>query len=250
MIITDSFDQIFNKKKKVLVVMGHPDDTEIYCGGTVARLTHSAVEVRVVKMTYGEKGSKQDKIPENKLKLIREKEDKKAMKVLGIKEKNNIYLDLGDGAIENNLKTIEKVVRQIRLFKPDLIITQNPEDLIIRFDTDINWFNHRDHRNTAKVAIDAAYPYSRDISFFPEHFKDARMGSHTTVEFLFGDYYDHQDNVFIDVTDFTDIRSKALARHKSQYSLEDAKDSTEFFTENPKFPKGKRFEKFLHVAAD
>lgn len=248
--ITDSFNKIAKDKKRILVVMAHPDDTELYCGGTVARLIHSGLEVRTVKMTYGEKGSKQDKISENKLKLIREREDKEAMEIIGVKEENNIYLDLGDGSIENDLQTIEKVVRQIRLFKPDLIITQNPEDLIIRFDKDTNWINHRDHRNTARVAIDAAYPYSRDISFFPEHFKDARMDSHITVEFLFGDYYNHEDLVFIDVTKFVDIRSKALACHKSQYSLKEAKESTDFFTKNVAYPKGKRFERFRYVIAD
>lgn len=57
---TDSFNKIFGNKKRILVIMPHPDDTELYCGATVARLIQSGKRVRVVKMTYGDKGSRQE----------------------------------------------------------------------------------------------------------------------------------------------------------------------------------------------
>ena len=37
--IIDSFNKIFSNKERILIVMPHPDDAEIYCGGTIARLT-------------------------------------------------------------------------------------------------------------------------------------------------------------------------------------------------------------------
>ena len=46
----DSFKKVFGGKKKVLVVMAHPDDAELYAGGTIARLVGSGIRVRVVKM--------------------------------------------------------------------------------------------------------------------------------------------------------------------------------------------------------
>lgn len=245
----DSFSKIFSNKKKIMVIMPHPDDCELYCGGTVARLIKNEYEVRVIKMTFGEKGCKQDKISVESLKKIRIKEDRKSMKVLGIKKENNVYLDLEDGSIEDNLSIIEILVKQIREFKPELIITTNPEDVIIRFDKDINWFNHRDHMNTAKNAVNASYPYSRDILFFPHHFKDRKLKSHTCIEFLFTDYYDHKDCILIDVTDYLNIRIKAHACHKSQYSNEDVRDSADFFT-NKKEYSGRNFEKFRHVITD
>jgi len=246
----DSFKDVFKSKKRILVIMPHPDDCEIYCGGTVARLVRSDFDVRVVKMTYGEKGCKQEKISSSELKNVRKREDKKAMKELGIKRSNNIYLDLGDGSVEENIRTIEILVRQIREFKPDLIITTNPEDIIIRFDKGINWVNHRDHLNTARNAVNAAYPYSRDILFFPDHFKDKKLKSHICTEFLFTDYYNHEDCVLFDVTDFIDERITAHACHESQYSLEDVKETTDFFTKGPDYPKGRNFEKFRYVVAD
>lgn len=247
MVFEDSYDEIFGEKKKVMVVMAHPDDTEIYCGGTVAKLLGDGKEVRVIKMTYGDKGCKEEKISSDELRKIREREDKKAMQVLGIKDSNNIYLGYGDGEVVADLEAIEKLALQIRTFKPDLLITHNPEDVIIRFDKDVNWVNHRDHRNTGIAAIDAAYPYSRDILFFPDQLKKSGVDSHGVCEFLLVDYYSGPDVVHIDVTDNIVERIEAIASHESQYSMEHAKDSTDFFTKNE---TNRRFERFRYVVAD
>lgn len=245
----DSFEVIFKQKNRILIVMPHPDDTELYCGGTVARLVADGKRVRIVKVTSGDRGSKQKKVSVQKLRIIREKEDREAMKILGIREEDNIYLGIGDGEIENDLPTIGKIAYQIRQFKPDLIITTNPQDMIIRFDKNINWVNHRDHRNCGKSAIDASYPYARDLLFFPEHLKEKGVNSHKTVEFLLVDYYDHPDLVYIDVTKYIDIRVKAHAAHSSQYSLKDARDSADFFTKSKSFGT-RRFERYRYVIAD
>ncbi len=246
---TDSYKKIFENKSRILIVMPHPDDTELYCGATVARLIKDGKRVRVVKMTYGDKGSRQEEVTRKDLRIIREKEDREAMKILGVKDEDNIYLGLGDGEIEHNLATIGKVAYQIRLFKPQLIITTNPEDLIIRFDKDVNWVNHRDHRHTGGIAVDAAYPYARDLLFFPEHFKNKEATSWACTEFLFTDVYEHPDLVHIDVTDFIDYRTKALATHSSQYCLKDAQESTDFFTKLPGYGS-RRFDRYRYVVAD
>jgi LmbE family N-acetylglucosaminyl deacetylase len=228
--------------------MAHPDDAEIYAGGTIARLVKEGKTVRVVKMTLGNRGCGQQKISERELAKIRMAEDQKAMAILGIKPEDNIYLGINDGEVENSLETIGKLARQIRLFKPDIILTQNPEEMIIRFDDDDHWVNHRDHLNTAKAAINAAYPYSRDLLFFSKQFKEKGVTSHTVIEFLLGDYYNHPETIYIQVSEEqAEIRSRAQAAHKSQYTLEQAKSSTDFFT---KHPSGKRFERFRYVKAD
>lgn len=243
----DAFKRIFNNKERVLVIMAHPDDSELYAGGTIARLVASDKRVRVVKMTNGENGSRQEAISKEELGKIRKQEDINAMKIYGIKDEDNIYLDLGDGKIENDLETIGKLAYQIREFKPNLIITHNPEDVIIRFDKDVNWINHRDHKNTGLVSIYAAYPYSRDLLFYPEQFKNRNLTSHICSEFLLVDYYSYPDSVTIDVTKNIDIRIKAHASHSSQYTVQHAQESADFFTLQS---DGTRFEKFRYVIAD
>ena len=245
---TDSFEKVFSSKNKMLIVFSHPDDAELYSGGTIARLIAEGKEVRVVKMTMGEKGSRQEKVSEEELKKIRLKEDKEAMKTLGLKDENNIYLDLGDGQITNDMKIIETLVKQVREFNPNLVITHNPENIIIRFAKDTNWFNHRDHLYTGRNIIDATYPYARDLLFFPEHLSDPKYRSHTVTEFLFVDSYGHEDEVFIDVTDYLDTRIKAHACHSSQYSMQAASDSADFFTKLE--GTDRRYERFRYVVTD
>lgn len=244
---TDWFDQIFKEKKRVLVVMAHPDDAEVFAGGTITRLTSDGIEVRVITMSCGNKGSRDNKISAAELSKTRLLENLNSMKVLGVKNENVICLNIDDGFIENDIPTIGKVAEQIRIFKPDLVITHNSEDMIIRMSSGINWVNHRDHRNTGKNTIDAAYPYARDLLFFPEHFKNPKASSHTVTEFLITDSYNHPDNISIDVTDFFDQKLNALKSHGSQYNSEDALDEVNFFTSHP---SGRKIEQFRYVTAD
>ena len=245
--VTDNFEKIFKGKQKILAIFAHPDDAELYAGGTLARLIEAGKDVRIVKVTSGDKRSRQEKISSQELKTIRLEEDRQSMNKLGISDENNIYLNIEDGSVENSPQVISGVARQIRIFHPDIIITHNPEDIIIRFDQGINWVNHRDHRNTGLSAIDAAYPYSRDTLFFPEQLKDGGS-SHICTEFLLVDYYNHPDLVYIDVTEFIDKRIEAHSKHASQYSKQAAKDSADFFTTFK--TTNKRYERFRHVVAD
>ena len=248
--ITDSYSKIFAEKKRILVVMAHPDDLEIMCGGLVARLIADGKEVRSVKVTTGDMGSRQEKITQTDLRNAREIEDTEAMMVLGVKPENNIYLNLPDGRVENTVENIGKIAQQIRLFQPDLIISHNPEVSIVRFDKENSWFNHRDHRTSGQLTFDAAYPYSRDLLFFPEHFENPQAKSWSCDEFLVVDSYGHEDSLFFEVTDFVSKRVEAQAKHKTQYDLESAQEMADFFTKNWD-PEGKKnYETFRYVKAD
>jgi len=109
--IKDSFNEVFGDKSKVLVVLGHPDDNEIICGGIVARLIAEGKKVRSISMTNGGKGF-QDRTDTNEQEFgeIRKNEQLKAGRELGLKDEDIINLDVPDGELENNLENIEKIV--------------------------------------------------------------------------------------------------------------------------------------------
>lgn len=242
----DSYQKVFGEKSRVMFVFAHPDDAEIYCGGTIARLTEDGKKVRLIKMTTGNKGSRQEDLTEEKLASIRESEDQEALKTLGVDKEDSRNLNLGDGEVENSLSTIEKLVKEIREFKPDLIVTHNPEQKLIRDLDGVYYVNHRDHINTATSVIDAAYPYSRDNLFFPDQLKEG-LETHSTTEFLFVDSWGHEDTVFIEITNQAQKRIEAIACHLSQYTKEGAQGSTDYFAQEN---DGKRFEQFRYVVAD
>ena len=54
----------FGEVERVLVVAPHPDDAEIGCGGTVARLTQDGVEVYYLIATNGDKGTEDPTLDE------------------------------------------------------------------------------------------------------------------------------------------------------------------------------------------
>ena len=73
------------------------------------------------------------------------------------------------------------------------------------------------------------------------------MKSVTVTEFLLVDFYDHPDVVSIDISDFVEKRVAAHACHATQYDLEAAQSSADFFTLTP---EGKRRERFRYVVTD
>lgn len=213
--IKDSFEEVFADKNKVLVVVAHPDDNEIICGGIVARLLDDGKKVRVVVMTNGGKGTRDRlDISEVEFAKIRIEEQKRAGRELGLKDEAMFNLNVPDGELEDSLESIGKIVFHIREFKPDIIITHNPEDKINTFSEDIRWINHRDHRHTATIVLDAAYPYSRDTAFFPEQLK-AGLTPHHVSQFLFSEYYTDPKVKYFEVSKYLDKRRKALEQYKN-----------------------------------
>lgn len=208
--IKDSYPEVFKDKKRVLVVAAHPDDNEVICGGLVARLTVDGKKVRLVVTTNGEKGVGYKTTDPKAFGEGRKSEQEKAAGVLGIPATENFNLNIPDGELEASLENIEKIAWHIREFKPDIVITHNPDEVINTFSSKegIRWVNHRDHRHTALITTDAIYPYSRDRAFFPEQLK--KLEPHTVTEILYADSYEHPLRVYFDVTDYVNEKAEAL----------------------------------------
>lgn len=165
--IIDSFDQVFKTEQRVLMVAAHPDDNEVICGGLVARLISSGKQVRLVVVTNGEKGTEGRSIPPAEFANIRLTEQLAAGEALGLARNQNFNLGIPDGELEPTVENIGKIVWHIRDFKPDLVIAHNPQDFACTFSEaeNIRWINHRDHRHSGQITVDAVYPYSRDRGF-------------------------------------------------------------------------------------
>ncbi len=223
----DSYNKIFKTVNNVLVVLAHPDDAEVVCGGLISRLTADNKHVRLIVTTNGGKGMQNKKnINEDDFGKMRTLEQLNAGKILGINENNNFNLNLPDGEVETSIVNIEKVVFHIRDFKPDIIITHNPQDYIIKFDPKVHWVNHRDHRNTAQITLDAMYPYSRDRGFFPNHFKKG-LEPHKVTKVLLADSYSNELVSYFDISGFTETKVKALMHHPSAINPAHANDYLE-----------------------
>lgn len=219
--------------------MAHPDDLDVMCGGTIARLCADGKKVISVKVTTGNRGSQGSDIKPEDLAKIRANEDAEAMKALGVSE--SVSLGFDDGSVTQSEDVIKAIALQIRKFQPDLIFTTNPTDVIVHRSAGQNHVNHRDHRNVAINTVDAAYPFSRDRAFFAEQFDDPNIQPSTCNEMLFVDSWSGIDEVKINISGFENKKLQAIECHKSQFAKESAKEAYDLFT------KGGNTEIFRHI---
>lgn len=183
-------------------VVAHPDDAEFSSAGTIARLTKHGKKVVIVQVTSGDKGTPDSSVPGDQLASGREVEERNAADVLGVADV--VYLRCTDGELVPDLALREKIVRQIRTFKPDVIVSHDPYR---------PYALHPDHRACGFAAIDAVYPTARDPHYFPEHLAEG-LEPHKTAEIWFFNA-EHPDLV-VDITETFDTKIASLREHGSQ----------------------------------
>jgi LmbE family N-acetylglucosaminyl deacetylase len=148
--------------ERVLVVVSHPDDAEFGAAATIAALTRAGARVDYVVTTDGGKGTDDPAVRPEQLAATRIAEQRAAADVLGVSEIT--HLGYPDGYLTPSLELRRDITRQIRRYRPDLVITQNPQRRL-----DHNPFiGHPDHLATGEATLASVYPAARDRLNVPE----------------------------------------------------------------------------------
>jgi len=196
---------------RVLVVGAHPDDPDFLAGGTVARLAKEGREVAYVILTNGNKGSGNRSVTSEQLAPIREEEQRRAAQVLGVRSVE--FLGYEDGELEDTRDLRRDLTREIRRWRPDLIITLNPHRTYNNFP---GW--HRDHRITGRVVLDCVYPLARDHLAFPELTREYEPHNVREVNVIQWE----QPRLVVDISETMELKLEAIRCHASQ--IADFKD--------------------------
>ena len=194
-----------DKIERALVITAHPDDAEFGAAGMIAKLVRDGCEVTYVIVTNGNKGSGDRTMTPERLAQIREDEQRNAARTLGVERVE--FLGYEDGEVDDTRALRRDVSREIRRFRPDLVICQSPNR------TYNLGVSHRDHRTVGSVALDCVYPLARDHMAFPELLEQG-LEPHKVKE-LYLMWWDNPE-VIVDTTDTMDLKLKALACHVSQ----------------------------------
>jgi LmbE family N-acetylglucosaminyl deacetylase len=114
---------------RLLCVFAHPDD-EVFCaGGSIAKYSAQGFEVMVVSVTKGDAGQIRDAniATRRTLGSVRAAELQQSCHHLGVHKA--ICLDYGDGTLKDlDMRVlVEDVVKIIREFRPDVVITFGPD---------------------------------------------------------------------------------------------------------------------------
>jgi LmbE family N-acetylglucosaminyl deacetylase len=124
----------------IIAFGAHPDDCDIRAAGVAAKWAAAGHHVRFVAVTNGDAGHQTQ--GGGALASRRRAEAQEAGKRVGVEY---IVLDNHDGELLPDLRVREQIIRQIRLWKADLVLSPRPNDY------------HPDHRYTGVLLQDAAF---------------------------------------------------------------------------------------------
>ncbi len=195
--------------RSALAIVAHPDDTEFGCSGTVAKWAQAGCEVHYVLLTSGDKGTDDPRADPAELRQVREKEQQAAAQALGVK--SCVFLRFTDGELEYNLKMRGEVVRQIRRFKPETILSWDP---LTR-----NYRMHPDHRVTGQLTLDAAFPAAMMPLSYPEQLREEGLEVHRTKRLLL--FGTDAPDYFVDITAQMAVKFESFKFHPSQFNFDD-----------------------------
>jgi LmbE family N-acetylglucosaminyl deacetylase len=191
-----------------LVIFAHPDDAEFMCGGTVASWVNEGTEVHYCVVTDGSAGSNEPGMTREVMVPIREREQRAAAEVLGVRSVS--FLGFVDGELQVDLETRRAVTRVVRRVRPEVLVAPDPSRL---------WFanryiNHWDHKQAGTLALCAVMPDAPSRPQFPE-LLDEGLEPFEVPNLWLGS---EDADIHVDITSTIDTKLAALAAHQSQHA--------------------------------
>jgi LmbE family N-acetylglucosaminyl deacetylase len=206
----------FYVPESAMAIVAHPDDIEFSCAGTLARWAKAGTRTSYVLCTSGDVGIDEPGMTRKKASDIREAEAREAAKITGATEV--IFLREPDGLLQPTLELRKKLVREIRRFRPEVVICGDPT--IVWAGND--YINHPDHRAAATAALDATFPAAGQPNLF-EELADEGYSAHKPRKVYVTSWEDADTYVNIGMT--IELKIVALRAHKSQMKDWDPEES-------------------------
>ncbi len=178
-----------------LVIAAHRDDSEITCGGLIAKLVDTGYSVAMLDLTEGEMGTKGDA-------QTRAAEAEAAARVLGVTLRDNLHLP--DAHLQNDLPSRSLLAQKIRDYHPQLVIIPHWEQ------------RHPDHRISSQLGFDACY--------FAGLKKAELSGEpHRPRKIIYASYYRGFEPSFaVDITAQFERKIEAVKCYRSQFNVDDS----------------------------
>ncbi|HEY5103460.1 MAG TPA: PIG-L deacetylase family protein [Acidimicrobiales bacterium] len=189
--------------RSALAIYAHPDDADVAAGGLLAQWASEGVEVHLVVVCDGAKGSHSPNSETSALRETRREELQFAADLLGARSVTS--LDWPDGAVTNSEELREALVGLVRDHKPEVVLGPDPTATFFGG----VYVNHRDHREVGWALLDAVAPAAAMPLYFPGQGPPHQV----SVLLLSGT---HEPDVVADVSHTIDTKVKAVLAHVSQ----------------------------------
>lgn len=182
---------------KIMVVAAHPDDEILGCGGIIAKMIAEGAEVRSVILGEGALSRDEDDL--SSVESLKQ-DARSANEVLGVKDL--VFYNFPDNAFDSVrlLDIVRAVEKEIAGFAPDVIFTHYANDLNI------------DHRKTYEAVMTSCRPQNgKEV---PEIYSFFIPSSTDWADNTGGTGF--VPNVYHDISDYIDVKLRALAYYKSE----------------------------------
>lgn len=198
-LFTFSYSAAQERVVKVIVIGAHPDDADVMTGGIAIKYAKMGHKVLFVSCTNGDAGH--FRMGGGTLAQVRAAEAQEAARRFGVAYK---VLPNHDGELKPDLNIRFDIIRLIREWDADIVITHRPNDY------------HPDHRNASILVQDAAY-----MVVVPNIVPDTPPLKKNPVflymEDSFQKPYPFQADIAVDISDVFKQKVYAFAAHKSQF---------------------------------
>ncbi|GAA4518424.1 bacillithiol biosynthesis deacetylase BshB1 [Sphingobacterium thermophilum] len=218
-------------KLDLMVMTVHPDDAELGAGGTIAKYVAEGKKVGIVDLTRGELGTRGTA-------ETRKQEAANAAQILGVHVREN--LGLRDGFFQNDEESQLAIIRCIRKYKPEIIITNALED------------RHPDHGRASKLVNDAIFLAGlRRIETTLNGEVQEAYRPRLQLQLIQDKYI--QPDIILDVSDYWDIKEKSILAYKTQFNASNNDDGPQTYISTPEFleytrARGREFGRNIQVA--
>lgn len=187
-----------NESPRLLILGAHPDDAEFHAGGLACLYRDLGRVVKMVSVTDGRAGHYRR--PPEELAPLRRAEAAAAGEVIGATYET---WNFPDGELRPSLAVRHRIIREMRAFAPDLVLTHRPCDY------------HPDHRAVGQAVQDACYMVK-----VPNVLPDVPALRQDPVVASMVDLFTRPNplraDVVLDATPHQDRIAAMLARHQSQ----------------------------------
>ena len=182
-------------KTDILAIGAHPDDVELGCGGTIAKLLFEGKSVAIVDLTQGELGTRGTN-------LTRAEEAAEACRILGISSREN--LKMKDGFLNNSEDYQMEIVKMIRKYQPEIILANAIDD------------RHPDHAKAAKLVSDACF-LSGLVKIETSLNGENQKAWRPKQVYHYIQWKNIEPDFVIDISDFMDKKIEACLAYKTQF---------------------------------
>jgi LmbE family N-acetylglucosaminyl deacetylase len=187
-----------DERLRMLILGAHPDDAEFHAGGLAAIYRKLGHTVKMVSVTDGGAGHHARNPAE--LVQVRREEAASSGRIIGA-----TYETWGnpDGSLESTLDVRHQIIRELRTYAPDLVLTHRINDY------------HPDHRAVGQLVQDASFMVTVPLVVpeVPALRKDPVVAY---MNDLFTKPCPLDPDIVIDITDHVDTIVAMLACHRSQ----------------------------------